>query len=121
MINVNLSETKNVDIVIDTINSEAVNVDVITPEKIEVKIGEIKQEIIDVGIDSPESIEVEINGEVVKVGDYEEYKGDYVVTPRVSEQRLATAEKVLHNDVVVREIPYAEVSNLTGGKTVTIG
>lgn len=121
MINVNLSEAKRVDIVVDTVNREAVNVDAITPEKIEVKIGEIKRESVDVTIDSPEKIEVEINGEVVKVGDYEEYKGDYVVTPRVSEQKLATADKVLNNDVVVREIPYAEVSNLTGGKTVTIG
>lgn len=121
MINVNLSESKSVNIFVDTTNYETVNVDTLEPEKVEVKVGDIKREIIDVNITDPEKVEVEIKSEVVKVGEYEEYKGDYTVTPRVSEQKLATAEKLLKNDVVVKEIPYAEVSNLTGGKTVTIG
>ena len=54
-------------------------------------------------------------------GDTEEYKGSYEVTPSVDEQVLPTALKVMRNDLTIKEIPYAEVSNTSGGTTVIIG
>ena len=51
----------------------------------------------------------------------EKYTGEYKVTPKVNAQTLFTAKKFLEQDVLVKEIPYAEVSNHMGGKTATIG
>lgn len=48
------------------------------------------------------------------------YTGEYVVTPLAHEQTvLETSGKRMVDDVTVREVPYYEVSNLTG-KTVYI-
>lgn len=64
-------------------------------------------------------------GEVHKVTEYvggELYEGTYSVTSKVdTDVILPTAKKVLEKDITVNKIPYAEVSNNTGGKTVTIG
>jgi hypothetical protein len=49
------------------------------------------------------------------------YEGDYVVTPKVDAQSLPTKEKVMLEDMTVKAIPYAEVTNVSNGKTVTIG
>lgn len=51
----------------------------------------------------------------------EKYTGSYTVKPLVSEQTLATKDKLMTDDVTVLEIPYSEVSNNKGGCTVTIG
>lgn len=51
----------------------------------------------------------------------DEYEGPYIVTPKVEQQELATRAKTMTDNVTVLEIPYAEVSNLSGGYTVTIG
>ena len=53
--------------------------------------------------------------------DGDPYTGDYTVIPKVSPQVLHTRNKVMSSDVTVCEIPYAEVSNVTGGVTATIG
>lgn len=53
--------------------------------------------------------------------DYDVYEGAYRVTPAVSSQSLATANKLLQSDVVIEQIPYAEVTNNSGGKTASIG
>lgn len=53
--------------------------------------------------------------------DFEVYEGSYRVTPALSSQTLGTAHKLMQADVVVEEIPYAEVKNNSGGKTATIG
>ena len=53
--------------------------------------------------------------------DYEVYEGSYQVTPKTASQTLATANKLMQADVMVKEIPYAEVSNNSGGKTASIG
>lgn len=50
----------------------------------------------------------------------EEYEGSYEVTPTTEEQLLQTAEKVMRNDLKVKEIPYAEVTNPAGGTTIII-
>lgn len=52
---------------------------------------------------------------------YPYYEGEYVVIPKSYEQFLDTDHKILTDDVDVKEIPYAEVPNLYGGLTVTIG
>ena len=54
-------------------------------------------------------------------GNVEEYKGDYEVTPAITAQVLETARKAMRDDVKIKEIPYAEVSNPAGGTTVIIG
>lgn len=57
---------------------------------------------------------------VIKDTDIPIYSGPYIVTPRAYEQVLATADKIMNDDVTVQEIPYTEVSNLSG-ITVSIG
>ena len=49
------------------------------------------------------------------------YDGDYVVIPKFAEQVLPTKNKTMQDDMVVKEIPTAEVSNPAGGLTLTIG
>lgn len=63
----------------------------------------------------------ELEGTVYIDGGRETYNGDYIVIPKATEQILPTASKVMANDVTVKEIPYAEVSNPAGGVTVIIG
>lgn len=64
-------------------------------------------------------------GEFYKVGvgseDIPVYYGDYDVTPAVDAQILPTAQKFLTSNIEVAAIPYAEVSNTSGGVTVSIG
>ena len=50
-----------------------------------------------------------------------EYEGPYDVTPTRTMQILATAAHSMHEDVEIGGIPYAAVSNPSGGMTATIG
>ena len=49
------------------------------------------------------------------------YSGEYEVTPHIARQVLATKYRVMNDDVTIREIPYSEASNVSGGMTATIG
>lgn len=49
------------------------------------------------------------------------YTGAYEVTPKTYGQILSTKNKSMAENVRVFSIPYFEVSNPQGGKTVTIG
>lgn len=49
------------------------------------------------------------------------YDGAFSVTPSTEDQTLSTALTYLDADIKVEKIPYAEVSNISGGSTVTIG
>ena len=49
------------------------------------------------------------------------YDGEYVVTPKVSEQQLETKGAIMHDDVTVRAIPFFNVGNQSGGSTAYIG
>ena len=73
-------------------------------------------------VDDGEEFDIELDT-VIKVeyvtGDM--YGGPYEVTPRIESVVLATRNKTMSNDVTVFEIPYVEVRNPVGGKTVTIG
>lgn len=48
------------------------------------------------------------------------YTGDYTVIPKVYEQTLETKNKSMTDDVTVTAVPYAEVSNPSGGLTANI-
>ena len=77
----------------------------------------IEQDLLqEINIDtmpSHEEIEVEQDGPA--------YDGEYIVTPKTTEQTLSTANKVLREDVLINKIPYFEVGNNSGGDTVYIG
>lgn len=63
-------------------------------------------------------------GEIQHLTEYvggEPYEGEYSVVPKVKAQVLSTKEKVMLDDVTIMAIPYAEVTNISNGKTVTIG
>ena len=85
--------------------------------------------MIDVSNHSTQSIdisvsprqEIGIEQDIINVLPVPVYKGEYEVTPKVTEQTLPTAQKVLEKDVCVKKIPYFEVSNNSGGNTVFIG
>lgn len=67
---------------------------------------------------------VDIEQDVITVPVYKDappYEGEYKVTPKVIEQTLPTAKKLLSEDVTIKKIPYFEVSNTSGGNTVYIG
>ena len=50
------------------------------------------------------------------------YNGEYQVTPRTEEDiTLLTAQTFVDTDIKVLKIPYAEVTNNSGGTTATIG
>lgn len=51
----------------------------------------------------------------------EQYEGAYEVTPKFEEQILQTAEKVMKDDLKIKEIEITIVSNDSGGNTVIIG
>jgi len=53
---------------------------------------------------------------------YEEYKGPYVVTPILyDDQELRTRDRVMIDNLTVREIPIVQTTNPYGGNTVVIG
>ena len=49
------------------------------------------------------------------------YDGEYVVTPKPSEQMLPTGNKSMFDNVRILEIPFSEVENPEGGRTINIG
>ena len=52
---------------------------------------------------------------------YPPYSGPHEVVPDFIDHTLETRETLVMDDITVREIPVAEVENLAGGYTVTIG
>ena len=49
------------------------------------------------------------------------YDGEYDFTPDQNEHLIQTKGRLMINNMIFREIPYEEVSNNSGGTTVTIG
>lgn len=50
--------------------------------------------------------------------EYESYEGEYQVTPKAfNEQTLDTANKILAQDIIVKEVPYYETGNEANGTT----
>lgn len=52
---------------------------------------------------------------------HEYYRGSYLVIPKFEDQVLDTDEKLMKDNLTVKEIPVARVPNTSGGYTVTIG
>lgn len=68
------------------------------------------------------SFDVSLKKEVIhEKGDYDEYTGEYVVTPGLYEaQTLPTKEKVMRDDVTIEKVPHFKTSN-EFGETFYIG
>ena len=49
------------------------------------------------------------------------YKGEYDITPRITEQKLETKNKSMKDDITILQIPCTSVVNPSGGQTVIIG
>lgn len=62
----------------------------------------------------------DIGAKLVEGGSFEDYGGEYTVTPSLADQVLDTEKKTTRQDIVVKAIPYYEVSNPMG-ETVIIG
>ena len=63
-----------------------------------------------------------LNGRVSVTREYDVYSGEYQVVPKAFEQQvLPTSNRVLKEDVVVREVPFYVVSNESDGVTAYIG
>ena len=63
----------------------------------------------------------ELNGSLsIPVG-YDDYTGEYEITPKVNEQELKTKDKHMVKDLLIKAIPYYEVENVYNGQTVIIG
>lgn len=56
-----------------------------------------------------------------KIIDREHYDGTYIVKPRFEAQTLETADKVMDDNVIVKEIKVYTTENKSGGNTVIIG
>lgn len=58
----------------------------------------------------------------IKTSELPTYEGEYEVTPKVYENKtLQTKNHSMKNDILIRKIPQAEVSNLSNGTTLIIG
>ena len=77
---------------------------------------------IELKLDYDESNEMTLVDDVPYAQHYDEYTGNYVVTPALyNEQELLTRNKLLTDNVTVREIPITTTTNPYGGRTVVIG
>lgn len=86
---------------------------------IDIKVG--KPASITLYTPSQHGIQLDVSGGGGGSPGGEEYPGPYTVTPTRENQILRTAQKVATRNITVFEIPYTEVSNMSGGKTATIG
>lgn len=60
--------------------------------------------------------------EKLGLADLPKYDGTIEVIPDTANaQVLRTAQKYMESDITVKKVPYAEITNLSGGKTATIG
>lgn len=78
--------------------------------------------MIEVELIEVEELEIGLAEGVITIDEpLPNYEGEYQITPKITEQVLETKNKTMLNDVTVFQIPYASVSNPSGGNTVTIG
>ena len=77
--------------------------------------------MIEIFVEPLQEVSIDIESELVPVGDYEHYGGEYSVTPKFENQTLKTKNKVMDFDVNVKTIPLEKVANSSGGNTVIIG
>ena len=77
--------------------------------------------MIEIFVEPIQEVSIDIESELVPVGDYEHYGGEYSVTPKFENQTLKTKNKVMDFDVNVKTIPLEKVANSSGGNTIIIG
>lgn len=62
-----------------------------------------------------------LSGKLSVIPRFDPYIGDYNVTPQAFNAKiLNTANRILHKDVVVTEVPYFETANSSNGTTAYI-
>ena len=71
-------------------------------------------------VDTSVRIDFDIGVEMGTGGRLPDYEGSYDVTPRLVEQVLPTNGRSMNDDVTIKEVPVARVTNPSGGKTCTI-
>lgn len=70
---------------------------------------------VSVCINDIEKQSVSVSGNAIFVGNVDEYKGDYEVTPKANEETvLNTKNKTMLDDVKVLKVPFYETSNQYG-------
>lgn len=74
-----------------------------------------------IAFDLAERETLEFNFDVAVQAGGEPYTGEYEVMPKFETQELATKNKQMKDNVKIQSIPVYEVSNPTGGITLTIG
>ena len=88
-----------------------------------IKVSNAQKQSIEIGVKNAPAQKVNIEQDVILVPVYKDvpqYEGEYDVTPKVSEQTLPTAMKMLTEDVTIKSIPFFNVGNTSGGSTVYI-
>ena len=75
---------------------------------------------MELNADSTVKIDFDVGIEYGQGGRLPDYHGSYEVTPKLEDQTLLTKDKSMTDNVVVKEVPVARVSNPSGGKTCTI-
>lgn len=88
-----------------------------------IEVRNAQKQSIKINVENALRQDVKITQDVIIVPLYKDvtlYEGDYEVTPKVREQTLPTADRLLLEDVRIKEIPYFDVSNSSGGSTVYI-
>lgn len=101
----------------DFLGPESIDIDDLTDYTISVEPSEVIHLTIE------EMPEIVFSGEdniTIVTGGYPSYDGPTVVIPSTNEQILETKQKSLESDITVKEIPYLETSNDSGGITVSI-
>lgn len=74
------------------------------------------------GLTEEQKAQARANIGALSLEDLPKYDGEFTVIPSANdEQVLQTAAKYVSSDIRVNKIPYAEVSNNSGGTTATIG
>ena len=110
--------------------NQSINISTFSPQEIVVTnithnqticIEQDSSQGIDIDTMPSQEIEVKQDGININVYDVPFYEGEYKVTPRFTEQALATAQRILKNDMIIDKIPYYEVTNNSGGVTAVIG
>lgn len=94
----------------------------ITPLKIRVEFQDGEKEI-PISFSEEEFVDISFENayEISPSKPIESYTGPYQITPHSYEQTLETTQKKMNQNLTIREIPYAPVTNSSGGITVTIG
>lgn len=87
--------------------------------EIPIKISLLEPEVFTANFEDDQDLFVDF-GSVTVLDRSPIYTGDYIVTPKVIEQTLATKDKKMIDDVTVLEIPFYETINVAGGNTVFI-